>query len=84
MIGRRCWKWSGGFWPKTPSLRARSAARAGSNGKIAVLSALLFSALLLFAGFPGGALACVITTGVVCAMWFFLEESDPKRSHPPR
>ena len=60
------------------------AARAGSNGKIGVLAALLFIAFLLFAGFPGGALACVVTTGVVCAMWFFLDESDPERPRPPR
>jgi hypothetical protein len=36
-----------------------------------VSGALLFRAFLLLAGLPGGALACVITTGVVCAMWFF-------------
>jgi Protein of unknown function (DUF3040) len=64
--------------------REQPAARAGSNGKIAVLAALLFSAFLLLAGFPGGALACVITTGVACAMWFFLKESDPERPHPPQ
>jgi hypothetical protein len=65
-------------------LREQPAAQAGSNGKVAVLAALLFSAFLLFAGFPGGALACVITTGAACAMWFFLDESDHERPHPPR
>jgi Protein of unknown function (DUF3040) len=65
-------------------LREQPAGRAGSNGKIAVLAAMLFSGFLLLAGFPGGALACVITTGVACAMWFFLDESDPERPHPPR
>jgi Protein of unknown function (DUF3040) len=54
------------------------AAPRGSNGKIAVAVALLFSAILLLAGFPGGALACVITTAVTCAAWWFLEDSEPR------
>jgi hypothetical protein len=53
-------------------LHRQPAAQIGSNGKIAVADALLFSAILLLAGFPGGALACVITTGVTCAIWWFL------------
>jgi hypothetical protein len=65
-------------------LREQPSAPAGSNGKIAVVAALLFSAFLLLAGFPGGALACLMTTAAVCAMWFFLDESDPERPSPPR
>jgi hypothetical protein len=52
------------------------AAQAGGSGRIAVAAAILFSAILLLAGFPGGALACVITTGVACAMWFFLKSGS--------
>jgi hypothetical protein len=57
-------------------LHLQLAAPSGSNGKIAVAVALLFSAILLLAGFPGGALACVITTAVNCAMWWCLEDSE--------
>ena len=63
-------------------LHRRPAAPLGSNGKIAVAVALLFSAILLLAGFPGGALACVITTSVFCAMWWCSKGSDPKESSP--
>jgi hypothetical protein len=59
-------------------LHRQPAAQGGSNGKIAVAVALLFSAILLLAGFPTGALACVITTGVTCAMWRFLKDPDPR------
>jgi hypothetical protein len=41
----------------------------GSNSKIAVAVALVFSAILLLAGFTSGAVACVVTTGLVWAMW---------------
>jgi hypothetical protein len=58
--------------------RQRPAAHGGSNGKIAVAVALLFSAILLLAGFAGEALACFITTGVVCAMWWWLEGFRPE------
>src|SRR6188508_329810 len=57
-------------------LHQRPEAPHGSNGKIAVAVALLFSTILLLAGFPGGALACVITTAVTCAMWWYLEDSE--------
>jgi DUF3040 family protein len=43
-------------------LHRQAAAQGGSNGKIAVVVALLFSVILLLAGFPGGALACVVTS----------------------
>ena len=63
-------------------LHQRPAAPRGSNGKIAVAVALLFSAILLLAGFAAGALTCVILTGVFCAMWWCSKGSDPKESHP--
>ena len=63
-------------------LRQRRATQGGSNGKIAVAVAMLFSAILLLAGFPAGALTCVIVTGVFCAMWWCSKGSDPKESHP--
>jgi Protein of unknown function (DUF3040) len=59
-------------------LRQQPVAQGESNGKIAVAVALLFSAILLLAGLTGEALACVVTTGVVCAMWWWLEGSDPR------
>jgi hypothetical protein len=58
--------------------RQQPAAQGGSNGKIAVAVALLFSAILLLAGFDGEALACFITTGVVCGMWWWLEGIRPE------
>jgi hypothetical protein len=63
-------------------LRRRPATRGGSNSKIAVSVAMLFSAILLLAGFAAGALTCVIVTGVFWAMWWCSKGSDPKRSHP--
>ena len=63
-------------------LHQRPAAPHGSNGKIAVAVALLFSAILLLAGFAAGALTCVILTGLFCAMWWCSKGSDPKESHP--
>jgi hypothetical protein len=63
-------------------LRQRPATQGGSNGKIAVAVAMLFSAILLLAGFAAGALTCVIVTGVFCAMWWCSKGSDPKESHP--
>ena len=65
-------------------LHQRPAAPHGSNGKIAVAVALLFGAILLLAGFPGGALACVITTAVFCAMWWCSKGSDPSGTAPGR
>jgi Protein of unknown function (DUF3040) len=59
-------------------LQRQPAAQGGSNGKIAVAVALLFSVILLLAGFPGGALACVITTGVTCATWWCVRDSDSR------
>jgi len=53
----------------------------GSNGKIAVAVAMLFSAILLLAGFAPGALTCVVLTGVFCAMWWCSKGSDPTESH---
>jgi hypothetical protein len=58
--------------------RQRPAAQGGSYGKIAVAVALLFSAILLLAGFAGEALACFITTGMVCGMWWWLEGTRPE------
>jgi len=63
-------------------LRQRPATQGGSNGKIAVAVAMLFSAMLLLAGFVTGALTCVILTGVCCAMWWYSKGSDPKESRP--
>jgi hypothetical protein len=63
-------------------LRQRPATHGGSNGKIAVAVAMLFSTILLLAGFPAGALTCLIVTGVLCAVWWCLKRSDPKESHP--
>jgi Protein of unknown function (DUF3040) len=63
-------------------LRQRAATRGGSNGKIAVAVAMLFSAILLLAGFATAALTCVIVTGMFCAMWWRSKGSDPKESHP--
>ena len=65
-------------------IHRQPAAQIGSNSKIAVADALLFSAILLLAGFPGGALACVITTGVTCAIWWFLKDPDPRASRSDR
>ena len=65
-------------------LHQRPAAPHGSNGKIAVAVALLFSAILLLAGFPSGALACVITTGVTCTIWWLLKDPDPERPRSDR
>ena len=62
--------------------RQQPATQGGSNGKIAVGVALLFSAILLLAGFAAGALTCVILTGVGCAMWWCSKGSDPKESRP--
>ena len=50
--------------------RQQPATQGGSNGKIAVAVALLFSAILLLAGFAAAALTCVIVTGVFSAMWW--------------
>ena len=58
-------------------LHRRPAAPHGSNGKIAVAVALLFSATLLLAGFAGEALVWLITTGLICGMWWWLEEIRP-------
>jgi hypothetical protein len=58
--------------------RQQPAEQSGSNGKIAVTVTLLFSAILLLAGFAGEALACFITTGVVCGMWWWLEGIRPE------
>jgi hypothetical protein len=58
--------------------RQQPGAQGGSYGKIAVAVALLFSAVLLLAGFAGEALACFITTGVVCGMWWWLEGIRPE------
>ena len=63
-------------------LRQQPATQGGSNGKIAVAVALLFSAILLLAGFAAAALTCVIVTGVFSAMWWCSKGSDPKESHP--
>jgi hypothetical protein len=63
-------------------LRHEPATQVGSNGKIAVAVAMLFSAILLLAGFVASALTCVILTGVFCAMWWCSKGSDPKESHP--
>lgn len=63
-------------------LRHEPATQVGSNGEIAVAVAMLFSAILLLAGFAAGALTCVIVTGVFCAMWWCSKGSDPKESHP--
>jgi hypothetical protein len=50
----------------------------GSNGKIAVAIAMLFSVILLLAGFAASALTCVILTGLFCAMWWCSKGSDPE------
>jgi hypothetical protein len=65
-------------------LRQQPARHGRSNGKIAVAVALLFSTILLLVGFPSGALACVITTGLICAMWSWVKDSDPERPDPGR
>lgn len=63
-------------------LRRQPATQGGSNGKIAVAVAMLFSAILLLAGFAAGALACVTLTGALCTMWWCSEGSHSKESHP--
>ena len=63
-------------------LRQRPATQGGSNGKIAVAVAMLFSAILLLAGFAAAALTCVIVTGVFCAMWWCSKGSDPSGTAP--
>ena len=63
-------------------LRQQPATQGGSNGKIAVAVAMLFSAILLLAGFAVSALTCVILTGVLCTMWCCSKGSDPKESRP--
>jgi hypothetical protein len=62
--------------------RQQPATQGGSNGKIAVAVAMLFSAILLLAGFAVSALTCVILTGVLCTMWWCSKGSDPKESRP--
>jgi hypothetical protein len=57
--------------------RQQPAAQGGSNGKIAVAVALLFSAILLLAGFAGEAVVCFVTTGLICGMWWWLEGIRP-------
>jgi hypothetical protein len=56
----------------------------GSNGKVAVAVALLFGAILLLAGFPGGALGCIITTAAFCAISWCSKGSDPSGTAPGR
>jgi Protein of unknown function (DUF3040) len=56
------------------------ATQGGSNGKIAVAVAMLFSAILLLVGFAAGAVTCVILIGVFCAMWWRSKGSDPEES----
>jgi Protein of unknown function (DUF3040) len=63
-------------------LRGQPAATGRSTAKIAVAVALLFSAVLLLAGFPGGTLACVITTAVFGAMWWCSKGPDPSGTAP--
>jgi DUF3040 family protein len=63
-------------------LRQQPAAEGGSNGKIAVAVTMLFSVILLLAGFAASALTCLVLTGVGCAMWWCSKGSDPKESHP--
>ncbi len=63
--------------------RQQPAAQGESTGKIAIGVALLFSAILLLAGFAGEALACFVTTGVVCAMWWWLEGLPPEGGGAP-
>ena len=58
--------------------RQQPAPQGTSNGKIALAVALLLSAILLLAGFAGEALACFITTGLVCGMWWWLEAIRPE------
>ena len=63
-------------------LRRPPATPGGSNDKIAVAVVMLFSTILLLAGFAPAALTCVILTGVFCAIWWCSKGSDPKESHP--
>ena len=48
------------------------------NGKIAVAVPMLFSAILLLAGFTAGTLACVVLTGMFWARWWFSKASDAR------
>jgi DUF3040 family protein len=57
--------------------RQQPASQGGSNGKIAVAVALLLSIILLLAGFANEAVVSFITTGLVCGMWWWLEEIRP-------
>jgi hypothetical protein len=63
-------------------LRQQPPTQGGSNGKIAVAVAMLFSTILLLAGFAASALTCVILTGVLCTMWWCSKGSNPKESYP--
>ena len=63
-------------------LRQQPAAQGGSNGKTAIAVAMLFSAILLLAGYPAGALTCLIVTGVFWAMWWCSKGPDPKETEP--
>ena len=65
-------------------LRQQPVTQGGSNDKIAVAVAMLFSTILLLAGFAPAALTCVILTGVFCAIWWCSKGSDPSGTAPGR